>query len=144
MCVCVCECVCLLSHISPLEHLLVLKILSCTQRAKEVKIFVGFQWQRSSTPPLKAIRTIGHFHAEIAHAYLTTCTRYSSLCGSCRELSCHWSCLQARSVHNGVNSWRGGFCTLVHSYYPSKQKFEMLYIASRGIEPGGGGGGRRG
>ena len=31
--------------------------------------------QRSSTPPLKAIRIVGHFPAESAHAYLTTCTR---------------------------------------------------------------------
>ena len=42
LCVCVCLCVCLLSHISPLEHLFVLKILSRTQRATEVKKFVGF------------------------------------------------------------------------------------------------------
>ena len=32
----------LLSHISPLERLFVLKILSRTQRATEVKKFVGF------------------------------------------------------------------------------------------------------
>ena len=42
VCVCVCLCVCLLSHISPLEHLFVLKILSRTQRAMEVKKFVEF------------------------------------------------------------------------------------------------------
>ena len=40
--VCVCVFVCLLSHISPLERLFVLKILSPTQRATEVKNFVGF------------------------------------------------------------------------------------------------------
>ena len=34
--------VCLLSQISPLERLFVLKILSRTQRATEVKKFVGF------------------------------------------------------------------------------------------------------
>ena len=38
----VCVSVCLLSHISPLELLFVLKILSRTQRATEVKKFVGF------------------------------------------------------------------------------------------------------
>ena len=38
----VCVCVCLLSQISPLERLFVLKILSRTQRATEVKKFVGF------------------------------------------------------------------------------------------------------
>ena len=42
LCVCVCVCVCLLSHISPMEHLFVLKTLSRTQRATKVKIFVGF------------------------------------------------------------------------------------------------------
>ena len=41
--VCVCVCVCLLSHISPLERLFVLKLLSCTQRATEVKKYVFLQ-----------------------------------------------------------------------------------------------------
>ena len=40
--VCVCVCVCLLSHISPMERLFVLKTLSRTQRATKVKLFVGF------------------------------------------------------------------------------------------------------
>ena len=40
--VCVCVGVCLLSHISPLERLFILKILSRTQRATEVKKIVGF------------------------------------------------------------------------------------------------------
>ena len=31
--------------------------------------------QRSSTPPLKAIRTVGYFAAVSAHAYLTTRAR---------------------------------------------------------------------
>ena len=34
--------VCLLSHISPLEHLFILKILSCTQQVTEVKKNSGF------------------------------------------------------------------------------------------------------
>ena len=38
----VCVSVCLLSQISPLERLFVLKVLSRTQRATEVKKFVGF------------------------------------------------------------------------------------------------------
>ena len=42
VCLCVCVSVCLLSHISLLERLFVLKILSCTHRATEVKKFVGF------------------------------------------------------------------------------------------------------
>ena len=42
LCVCVCVCVRVLSHISPLECLFVLKILSRTQQATEVKIFVGY------------------------------------------------------------------------------------------------------
>ena len=40
--VCVCVCVCLLSHISPMERLFVLKTLSRTQRARKVKMFLGF------------------------------------------------------------------------------------------------------
>ena len=51
----VCVCVCPLRHISTLERLSVLKMLSRTQRATEVKIFVGFfsktaLLQRSSIP----------------------------------------------------------------------------------------------
>ena len=42
VCLSVCVSVCLLSQISSLERLFVLKILSRTQRATEVKIFVGF------------------------------------------------------------------------------------------------------
>ena len=42
VCVCVCLSVCLLSHISPMERLFVLKTLSRTQRATKVKKFVGF------------------------------------------------------------------------------------------------------
>ena len=37
----VCLCVCLLSHISPMERLFILKTLSRTQRATKVKKFVG-------------------------------------------------------------------------------------------------------
>ena len=42
----VCVCVCLLSHISPTEHLFVLKTLSRTQRATKVKKFVGICLKR--------------------------------------------------------------------------------------------------
>ena len=56
-------CLCPLSHISTLEHLSVLKILSRTQRATEVKIFVGFSLKQlccrdPAFPPLKAIHTV--------------------------------------------------------------------------------------
>ena len=43
-------CVCLLSHIWPLERLLFLKMLSCTQRETKVKKFVSFS---SETAPLQ-------------------------------------------------------------------------------------------
>ena len=46
------------------------------------------------------------------------------------KLSCHRSCLQARSAHNSMISWRAwhrGFCTLVHSYY----SFTEPYITER-------------
>ena len=50
----VCVCVCLLSHISPMERLFVLKTLSRTQRATKVKTFVGFSLKplRCRLPPL--------------------------------------------------------------------------------------------
>ena len=67
-------CVCLLSHISLLEHLFVLKILSHTQWATEVKEFVGFslkplQCRDLAFPPFKAIRTVSHFPAESVHVH---------------------------------------------------------------------------
>ena len=42
----VCVSVCLLSHISPMERLFILKTLSHTQRATKVKIFVGICLKR--------------------------------------------------------------------------------------------------
>ena len=55
--VCVCVCVCLLSHISLLERLFVLKTLSRTQRETKVKKFVGFslkplRYRDPALPPL--------------------------------------------------------------------------------------------
>ena len=57
----------------PLDtYVLFLKILSCTQQATESKLLWVFPeaiWlQRSSTPPLKAIRTGSHFPVESVHA----------------------------------------------------------------------------
>ena len=57
VCLCVCVSVCLLSHISPMERLFVLKTLSRTQRATKVKKFVGFslkplRCRDPSLPPL--------------------------------------------------------------------------------------------
>ena len=76
LCVCVCVCVCLLSNISPMERLFVLKTLSRTQRATKVKNFVGF-----SLKPLRCRDTaLAHCTAtravllrgKHACAYLTT------------------------------------------------------------------------
>ena len=68
--VCVCVCVFLLSHISPLERLFVLKLLSCTQRATKVKKYVGFSLKPlrcgdPALPQLKAINMVGHFSVDI-------------------------------------------------------------------------------
>ena len=70
----VCLSVCLLSHISPLEGLFFLKILSLIQRTTNVKKFVGFsvkplRCRDPVLPPLKAIRTVGHFPVDSAHAH---------------------------------------------------------------------------
>ena len=46
VCLSVCLSVCLLSHISPMERLFVLKTLPRTQRATKVKIFVGICLKR--------------------------------------------------------------------------------------------------
>ena len=64
----------MLSHISPLERLFVLKLLSRTQQAMKVIKFVGFSLKPlrcgdPALPPLKAIHTVGHFSADSAHAH---------------------------------------------------------------------------
>ena len=74
-------CVCQLSHISPLERLFVLKILSHTQQATEVKICRVFsetaRLQRSSTCPLKAVCTVGLLHIYCPHPL--SCCIYTAL-----------------------------------------------------------------
>ena len=71
----VCVCVCLLSHISPMERLFVLKTLSRTQRATKVKIFVGFslkplRCRDPALPPLCGRAYSRLFPAESTHAHL--------------------------------------------------------------------------
>ena len=80
--------VCVLSHISPLEHLFILKILSRMQWATEVKKFSlkPLRCRDSALPLLKAIHTVsGPFPAKSAHAH------YSIYCRS-------------------TTWWRQGFC----------------------------------
>ena len=71
----VCLSVCLLSHISPMERLFVLKTLSRTQQATKVKIFVGFSLKplRCRDPALPPL--YGHAYSRpFFHAYFS-CTR---------------------------------------------------------------------
>ena len=69
--VCVCVCVC---HISPMERLFVLKLLSHIKRATKVKIFVGFSLKpfRCRDPPLPPLYSRAYsrpFFAESRHAH---------------------------------------------------------------------------
>ena len=64
---CVRVCVCTLSHISPLEHLFVLKKMSRTQQATDVEIFVGFSLKllcsrATALPALYSYCAVGHFY----------------------------------------------------------------------------------
>ena len=77
---------CLLSHISPMERLFVLKTLSRTQRATKVKIFVGFSLKplRCRDPALPPL--YGHAQSAIfpcvflvyAHAYFSCIYAYDT------------------------------------------------------------------
>ena len=72
VCLRVCVSVCLLSHISPMERLFVLKTLSRTQRATKVKNFVGFSLKplrcRDPAPP----PLYGHAYSRpFLHAYFS-------------------------------------------------------------------------
>ena len=92
----VCLSVCLLSHISPMERLFVLKTLSRTQRATKVKKFVGFslkplRCRDPSLPPL-----YGHAYSRpFFHAYFS-CTRM--------RISAHayFSCIYAHDTRPRV------------------------------------------
>ena len=68
----VCVCVCLLSHISLLERLFVLKTLSRTQRETKVKKFVGFSLKplRCRDPALPPL--YGHAYSR---PFFHACTR---------------------------------------------------------------------
>ena len=62
---------CLLSHISPVERLFILKILSRTQQATKV---VGFSLKSlhcrdPALPQLKAIHMVSHFTADSINAH---------------------------------------------------------------------------
>ena len=76
VCLSVCVCVCQLSHISPLEHLFVLKTLSPTQHATKVKKYVAFsvKLRRSRATALSTLyrySAVGQFLlAEYARALL--------------------------------------------------------------------------
>ena len=103
VCLCVCLCVCLLSHISPMERLFVLKTLSRTQRATKVKKFVGFSLKplRCRDPALPPL--YGHAYSRpFFHAYFS-CTHMRI------SRHAHGACvfLDTRMIH------RRGFSTLV-------------------------------
>ena len=98
----VCLSVCLLSHISPMERLFVLKTLSRTQRATKVKIFVGFSLKplRCRDPALPPL--YGHAYSR---PFFHACTRMRI------------SRVYTRMIH------RRGFSTLVLFMYISIQAF---------------------
>ena len=72
-----CVCVCLLSNISPMERLFVLKTLSRTQRATKVKRFVGFSLKplRCRDPALPPLYVQSAIFPRVilayAHAYFS-------------------------------------------------------------------------
>ena len=90
--------VCLLSHISPMERLFVLKTLSRTQRAMKVKKFVGFSLKplRCRDPALPPL--YGHAYSR---PFFHACTRMRI------------SRAYTRMIH------RRGFSTLVLFIYSS-------------------------
>ena len=73
LCLFVCLSVCLLSHISPLEYLFILKILSHTQWATEAKKFLGFSLKAQHSLHWMAICTVGYFPAKSMHAHCSIC-----------------------------------------------------------------------
>ena len=66
-------CVCLLTHISPMERLFVLKTLSCTQQATKVKNFVGICLKR--LPSRTHGNTVSVINVEISPLQSHLCTQ---------------------------------------------------------------------
>ena len=84
VCVCVCLCVCLLSHISPLERLFVLKSLPRTQRATEVDKIVGFSLKLlcsrvTEIPAFYGYLEVGNFLSGNMRVSLPSYKRYQRL-----------------------------------------------------------------
>ena len=85
VCVCVggwvggCVCLSVKSHLTSGASVCSENPVTCSAGNRVQRICGVFSetalLQRSSTPPLKAIRTVGHFAAESAHVYLTMRTR---------------------------------------------------------------------
>ena len=114
--------VCLLSHISPMERLFVLKTLSRTQRATKVKKFVGFSLKpfRCRDPALPPL--YGHAYSRpFFHAYFS-CTRMriSRHAHDTPPRVQHFSAFHYDSDHS--------ITTLITTYYmssiPGRQEWE--------------------
>ena len=102
VCVCVCVSLTMLSHISPLERLFILKTLSRTQRAPKVKNYVEFSQKplRCRDPALPAL-----------YGYpLSAIFRYAvkRACASAR----------APLASRGHASWHGPAIARLHVYAP--------------------------
>ena len=92
-----CACVCLLSHISPLEHLFVLKYCHILSGRRRSKNLWGFLCIRSIAEiqhrSIESLCTVCHFPAESADAHYI-----------------------ARAFSRFVHMWHRRFCTSVHSF----------------------------
>ena len=137
--------VCLLSHISPLECLFALKILSRTQQATKVQIFVGvldlkpLRCRDPALLPLKAIHTVHHFPMKsicMCIIVLPRCKR--PVWRKLHFLSYHWPVspqwheLMARRVLHfsafiDIINWA---CIIIHTPRVSTWGYLRMYIAT--------------
>ena len=149
-------CVCLLSHISPLERLFVLKILSRTQRTTKIKKFVfffqtapfksyGVKRKRKSQLLIRWLTrdqvflfdvqrsTSGYCMREYKHAYCSGqyYSASSSVQSQPRQSSFSRTCLssiRARAFKDSRTRGRRGFCTLVHSWFYNMTTRHIYHI----------------
>ena len=105
----VCLCVCPLSHISPLERLFVMKLLSHTKWAMEVKKFVGFSLKplRCGDPALL------HWKPYVRSAIFLRKARMRII------------------VIKGHEYPRRVFCTSVHSFFHDYVKIGIIQVLNR-------------
>ena len=114
----VCVCVCLLSHISPLERLFVLKLLLRTQQATEVKKYVGFSLKPLPSKVMALFAYLWHPTAILQRysAQLSTAELSKALKKANSRLNTTWNTTQCKAASFFLFSLRLLLTNLLYTF----------------------------